>query len=253
MLSNPSALDGQRAVTGLGSAMKPITTIAFDFDDTLVHNETLFVVTQERFYDLVAPYASAGDVHDRLLKREIANLHLFGYGIKGFTLSMIETAIEVTDGKVPTDAIQEIVEMGKQMLDHPIELLEGVQDTLEQLADSHRLMLITKGDLFDQESKLARTGLGDLFWEVEVVSEKDPETYRRVLDRHDVPADEFLMVGNSVKSDILPVLEIGGRAVHIPYVVTWAHEEANGHDETNQNFVSLEAIKDLPAYLNGGS
>jgi len=231
--------------------MKPITTIAFDFDDTLVHNETLFVVTQERFYDLVAPYANAGDVHDRLLQREIANLHLFGYGIKGFTLSMIETAIEVTEGKVPAEAIQQIVEMGKQMLDHPIELLEGVQDTLELLAGSHRLMLITKGDLFDQESKLARTGLGDLFWEVEVVSEKDPETYRRVLDRHEVPADEFLMVGNSVKSDILPVLEIGGRAVHIPYVVTWAHEEANGHDKSSQDFISLDAIKELPAYLNG--
>lgn len=233
--------------------MKPISTIAFDFDDTLIHNETLFVVTQERFYDLVAPYASAGDVQQRLLQREIENLHLFGYGIKGFTLSMIETAIEVTDGKVPTDAVQQIVEMGKQMLAHPIELLDGVKETLELLAGGHRLMLITKGDLFDQESKLARTGLGDLFWEVEVVSEKDPETYRRVLDRHEVSADEFLMVGNSVKSDILPVLEIGGRAVHIPYIVTWAHEEAHGQSEANQDFPSLEAIRDLPAFLNGAS
>lgn len=229
--------------------MKPITTIAFDFDDTLVHNETLFVVTQEKFFDLVAPYSDADDVHEKLLQREIENLHLFGYGIKGFTLSMIETAIEVTEGRVPTAALQDIVDMGKEMLKHPIELLDGVEETLNGLAESHRLMLITKGDLFDQESKLARTGLGDLFWQVEVLSEKDTANYSRVLTRYGVAPSEFLMVGNSVKSDILPVLEIGGQAVHIPYIVTWEHEQHDADPSAPATFPSLNSITELPDLL----
>lgn len=229
--------------------MHPVTTIAFDFDDTLVHNETLFVVTQERFHDLLSPYTDAANVHERLLQREIANLHLFGYGIKGFTLSMIETAIEVTEGKVPIDVIQQIIDMGKQMLQHPIELLDGVKDTLESLADDYRLMVITKGDLFDQESKVARTGLGDLFWQVDVVSEKDPESYRRILERNGVKPTEFLMVGNSIKSDILPVLEIGGRAIHIPYIVTWAHEDTEAPQDAGPGFASLGSIAEVPSFL----
>lgn len=221
-------------------------TIGFDGDDTLWHNESLFSMTQDRFRALLAHAADTTDLDRRLLEAERANLSVYGYGIKGFVLSMIETAIAVTDGHVPARDLQSLIDFGKAMLEHPVELLPGVKEVVETLAGRHRLVLITKGDLFDQESKIARSGLSDLFHAVEIVSEKDPATYRRVMDRHGIDPARFLMVGNSVRSDILPVLATGAHAVHIPYAITWAHEEAEVPDE---HYRRLESIRDLPALL----
>ena len=226
-----------------------VDVIAFDGDDTLWHNETLFSVTQEKFRALLRPYVAEADIDASLLATEKRNLALFGYGIKGFTLSMIETAIEVSERRVTAAEIQTIIDHGKAMLDHPVELLDGVEEIVASLREIYRLMLITKGDLFDQESKIARSGLAEQFWKIEIVSEKDPETYRRVLGSHDIDPDRFLMVGNSVRSDILPVLEIGGRAVHIPYHVTWEHEHADPLAAAANSFRTLDSVFELPTIL----
>jgi putative hydrolase of the HAD superfamily len=201
-------------------------TIAFDADDTLWHNETLFAVTSEQIAALLSPYSDAESLHRRLIETERRNLRLFGYGVKGFTLSMIESAIEVSEGRVSALEIQTILEAGKKLLAHPIELLPQVRETLEGLSKRHNLMMITKGDLFHQESRIAMSGLGELFSAVEVVSEKNPETYRKILRRYHIDVEDFVMVGNSVKSDILPVLEVGARTIHIPYEITWELEVA---------------------------
>ena len=221
-------------------------TIGFDGDDTLWHNESLFSMTQDRFRALLAHAADPTDLDRRLLEAERANLRVYGYGIKGFVLSMIETAIAVTDGNVAARDLQSLIDFGKAMLDHPVELLPGVAEVVEALSSRYRLVLITKGDLFDQESKIARSGLSELFHAVEIVSEKDPATYRRVMDRHGIDPARFLMVGNSVRSDILPVLATGAHAVHIPYAITWAHEEAEVPDD---HYRHLDSVRDLPALL----
>jgi putative hydrolase of the HAD superfamily len=226
-----------------------ITTIAFDGDDTLWHNESIFSMTQERFRALMAKYRGEADLDERLLATEARNLRLFGYGVKGFILSMIETAIEVSERQVCAADVQTIVDFGKAMLGHPVELLEGVRPTVEMLGERYRLMVITKGDLFDQESKLARSGLDELFWKVEIVSEKHEATYRRIMSVHGIAPNEFLMVGNSIRSDVLPVLAAGARAVHVPYHMTWVHERADLPDDLPGRVWSLERIADLPALL----
>ncbi len=226
-----------------------VNVIAFDGDDTLWHNETLFSVTQEKFRALLRPYVEEADIDTSLLATETRNLALFGYGIKGFTLSMIETAIEVSNGQVTASEVQALIEHGKAMLDHPVELLDGVEEIVDSLGAMYRVMLITKGDLFDQESKIARSGLAERFWKIEIVSQKDPATYRRILRAHDIAPESFLMVGNSVKSDILPVLEIGGRAVHIPYQITWDHEVPDPLAAAGQSYRSLDSIAELPLVL----
>ncbi len=214
--------------------------VAFDGDDTLWHNEPLFWATTRRFQELLAPYSDPDALARRLEAAQIANLALFGYGIKGFVLSMIETAIAVSDGAVPAAVIHEFVERGKDMLAHPVHLLDGAAEALTEVrAMGVRLVLITKGDLFDQESKLARSGLADLFDAVEIVSEKDRATYARLFARHGVGAGAArpVMVGNSVRSDVLPVLAAGGHAVHVPYPSTWSHEMADlplGHPRLHQ-------------------
>lgn len=227
-----------------------IETVAFDGDDTLWHNETLFSVTQARFAELLAPYGDFTDLPDSLVATERRNLLVFGYGIKGFVLSMIETAIEVTGGDVQARDIQAIIDSGKAMRDHPVELLEGVREVVEALAGGpQRLMVITKGDLFDQESKLAGSGLAELFDVIEIVSEKDRATYQRILDRHHVDPGAFLMVGNSLRSDVLPVVEVGGRAVHVPYEVTWAIERVDAADGGRPGVWELDSIGALPGLL----
>lgn len=200
---------------------------------------------------ILAPWTPEGvdalGAHDTTERR---NLELFGYGIKGFTLSMLETAIEVSRGEVTTSALAELLRLGREMLAHPVELLPGVAEAVAALSETHRLVLITKGDLIHQEQKVARSGLADLFERIEIVSEKDPATYRAVLDRVGVAPEAFLMVGNSVKSDVLPVLELGGHAVHVPYEITWVHEVSDGHDA--DAFPVLESLADLPGWLAGG-
>ncbi len=205
---------------------RPITTIGFDADDTLWQNERFFRLTEERFVALLGAQGTAAEISGRLLEAERRNLAFYGFGIKGFVLSMIETAIEITDGAVPAAVIGEILAAGREMAAHPVETLPQARETLERLAASHRLVLITKGDLFDQERKLAQSGLGELFHGVEIVSDKTPEVYRRIFERHGDGPQRAMMVGNSLKSDVLPALAAGAWAVHIPHELTWALEHA---------------------------
>lgn len=226
-----------------------IRMIGLDGDDTLWHSETYFAVTEERFRRLLDPWLPPDVVAERLLGRERANLRIFGYGVKGFTISMVETAIEASGGRIPASSIQQIIEWGKEMHDHPVELLDGVERTVRALAADHRLLLVTKGDLFHQESKVAASGLVEHFEGVEIVAEKDARTYRRALARHGVDPAEFVMVGNSVRSDVLPVLEIGGRAVHVPYGITWGHEVVEVRPAGVPAWWHAEAIADVPDLL----
>ncbi|GAB4423816.1 MAG: HAD family hydrolase [Anaerolineae bacterium] len=226
-----------------------IEVIAFDADDTLWHNESIYHFTQAQFAALLAPYCTPETVEQRLYQTEMRNLQHYGYGVKSFTLSMIETAIELSEGKIRGGEIQQIIDFARQMLREPVHLLAGVVETVTALAKDYRLMVITKGDLFDQESKVARSGLGDRFFAVEVVSVKNAEVYRALLAKHDIAPERFLMVGNSLPSDVLPVAEIGGRAVHIPYHITWQHESGKVDDVARQNCIELEDIRQLPALL----
>lgn len=203
-----------------------ITTIGFDADDTLWQNERFFRLTEDRFQALLADHADPDHLAERLLATERRNLKLYGFGAKGFTLSMIETALEVSDQRLPVAVIDEILALGRAMLSFPIETLPHVRETLDALAGRFRLVLITKGDLFDQERKLAQSGLGELFSGVEIVSDKTVATYAHVFAIHGDGADRSLMVGNSLRSDILPALEAGAFAVHVPHELTWAYERA---------------------------
>jgi putative hydrolase of the HAD superfamily len=222
-----------------------IEVVGLDGDDTLWRNEEYFADTQEFFRGLVAPYSNGVDLDDRLAANERRNLELFGFGVKGFTLSMIETAIEVSEGRVGSREVQALLDRGKAMLAQPVELLDGVAETVANLADHFRLVLITKGDLLHQEQKLARSGLAELFWQIEIVSEKDEPTYERILERRVIEPASFVMVGNSVRSDVLPVLAIGARAVHIPAELIWAYEHAD-HDGS---VPTLSSIRELPGWL----
>jgi putative hydrolase of the HAD superfamily len=224
--------------------------IGFDADDTLWHNERLFSLIQSRFREILN--AHHPEVVDQTLyATERRNLQYFGYGVKGFVLSMLETAVELTQGEVTGAEIQQIMDFGKEMLDAPLELLPHAGEIIRRLSPSHRLILITKGDLFDQETKIARSGLADHFQAIEIVSEKDASTYRSLLQRHQVDPENFVMVGNSLRSDILPVLEIGGSAIYVPHELTWAHE----HDKapTSKRYSELEHLGQLPDWLQAHS
>jgi putative hydrolase of the HAD superfamily len=227
----------------------PIKVVAFDGDDTLWHNETHFHFTQAALRDLLRGHVPDADVDVRLFETEMANLSLYGYGIKSFTLSMIETAIEITDGTIPASDLKVILDWGKRMLKEPTELLDGVRETLLDVARKHELLLITKGDLFDQESKLARSGLAEHFVGVEILSDKNVDSYRRVLGRRGIAVEEFVMVGNSLRSDVVPVVELGARAVHIPYHVTWHHEQVDEESLPGDGWFRLENIGELGRLL----
>ena len=225
-----------------------ITTVGLDADDTLWHNETIFRLTHARFVDLLDEHGDLETIEARLADVERRNLRLYGYGVKGFTLSMIETAMELCDGGAPPEVVREILAAGREMLSHPVETLPGVDEALAALSDRYRLVLITKGDLMDQERKLAASGLGELFAAVEIVSEKDQGTYDRVFARHGTGADEAVMAGNSVKSDVNPAIQAGAYGVHIPYHITWAHEIAEPPVD-HPRFGHLDNISDLPAWI----
>lgn len=207
--------------------MVQITTVGFDADDTLWHNERVFQGTQERFRALLADFADTIHLDERLLEAERRNLGHYGFGVKGFVLSMIETAIEVTDERVPARVIKSLIEAGQEMLSHPIELLPHAREAVTAASARHRIILITKGDLLDQERKLAQSGLGDLFHGVEIVSDKTEATYREVFGKHGSGSHDAVMVGNSVRSDILPAIAAGAWGVHVPYGLTWALEQAD--------------------------
>ena len=228
-----------------------VTTIGFDADDTLWHHETFYRGTEERFADLLSDYAPAEHLQDRLLAAERRNLEHYGFGVKGFTLSMIETAIEVTEGRVPGHVIAEILAAGRDMLAHPIDLLPHAREAVEAIAATHRVILVTKGDLMDQERKLAQSGLGDLFDAVEIVSDKTPAVYARLFARHGTGARQALMVGNSIKSDVLPVIEAGGWGVHVPHGLAWAldHADAPAGHPRFRALPDLGGLADLVAGL----
>ncbi|HET6949269.1 MAG TPA: HAD family hydrolase [Acidimicrobiales bacterium] len=228
-----------------------IEVVAFDGDDTLWHSESHFVDAHEQFCALVAPYVDdRGLVDDLVVATERSNLALYGYGAKAFTLSLIETAIELTSGRVTSREISAILALGKGLLDHPVELLDGVDDVVGELAGTgRRLMVVTKGDLFHQEAKVAGSGLADRFTRVEIVSEKDVPTYRRVMAAAEVEPDRFLMIGNSVRSDVLPVVELGGHAAHLPYPYTWEWEHVPDADAARQGFHELSSIRELPGLV----
>ena len=226
----------------------PITTVGLDADDTLWHNETIFRLTHARFVDLLDDHGDAETIETRLADVERRNLRLYGYGVKGFTLSMIETAMELCDGGAPPEVVREILAAGREMLAHPVETLPGVDEVVAELSEKYRLVLITKGDLLDQERKLAASGLGERFRAVEIVSEKDRATYDRVFARHGTGPAEAVMAGNSMKSDVVPAIEAGAFGVHIPYHVTWAHELADA-PEGHPRYVSLSRIGELPNWI----
>lgn len=207
--------------------LEGVTHLGVDADDTLWHSENRFHETHQRFHELLAEHVelTVDELERRMLETERRNLRLFGYGAKGFTLSLIETAIEVTGGTISTPAISTILEFGKDLLDHPVELLDGVAEAIDRFRRRGlHLTLITKGDLWHQESKVAASGIAEHFDAIEIVAEKNPATYRAILDRHGIVPERFAMVGNSVRSDVLPVVELGARAVHVPYRFLWAHE-----------------------------
>ncbi|MCT4558404.1 MAG: HAD family hydrolase [Pelagimonas sp.] len=205
---------------------RQLQTIAFDADDTLWHNERFFQLTQDRFADLLRDYTDAEDVMHRLEQAERRNIGHYGFGVKGFVLSMIETAIEVTDQRVPAAVIQNLLDAGQEMLDHPIELLPHAQEAVERAAQEFHVMLITKGDLLHQERKLAQSGLGDLFDAVEIVSDKQPDTYARLFGRVPGGAPGAMMIGNSMKSDVRPAIDAGGWGVFVPHDLAWSLEHA---------------------------
>ncbi|MDU8929558.1 HAD family hydrolase [Alisedimentitalea sp. MJ-SS2] len=225
-----------------------LTTIGFDADDTLWHNERFFQITQERFGALLRDYADPDHLSERLLEAERRNLGHYGFGIKGFMLSMIETALEVTSDRVPGSVIHEIISAGQEMLRHPIELLSHAREAVEVLAAEYQLVLITKGDLLDQERKLAQSGLGELFDAVEIVSDKTPETYRAAFARHGDGPGHAMMVGNSMKSDVLPAIEAGGWGVFIPHGIEWELEKAEPPVGVSR-YAELVDLGELPSLV----
>ncbi|TRD21650.1 HAD family hydrolase [Palleronia caenipelagi] len=206
--------------------MATITTVGFDADDTLWHNERFFKMTEARFAELLADHAEQDHLAERLLEAERRNVGHYGFGIKGFMLSMIETALDVTGDRVPAEVVRGILDAGQEMLAHPIELLPHARDAIEALHGDYCLLLVTKGDLLDQERKLAQSGLGDLFDGIEIVSGKHPETYTRIFSDHGDGPDSGLMAGNSLASDVLPMIAAGGYGVYVPHGQIWALEEA---------------------------
>jgi putative hydrolase of the HAD superfamily len=198
--------------------------IAFDADDTLWVNEPYFRKAEEDFANLLLDYLPAHSIQKELFSTEIANLSLYGYGVKGFMLSMIETALRISNQQLPPSLIQEILRIGKEMLDRPVEIIDGVEQVLTNLHGKYRLVVATKGDLLDQERKLMKSGLLSFFHHTEIMSDKQPNDYAKLIRHLDILPDEFMMIGNSLKSDVIPVLELGGHAIHIPYHITWAHE-----------------------------
>ena len=223
--------------------------IAFDADDTLWHTEHLYSDAQERFKQLLAPYTDATEIEQKLFETESANLRYFGFGVKSFALSMIETAITLTGGQISGHDIQRVIDLAKGMLSADVQLLEHAEDTLARLAQAVPLMIITKGDLLDQESKIERSGLGRHFKYVEIVSDKTPASYGALLARHNLRPEGFLMVGNSLRSDVLPVLALGARAVQIPYRHPWAHEQVTPEELNGASYAELEHLGQLVEWV----
>lgn len=229
--------------------MKDIKIIAFDADDTLWVNEPLFQHAEKQFCDLLEDFLPHHTVSRELLAVEINNLAQYGYGVKSFVLSMIETAIKISDKTIGVEVVQRILELGKELLDAPVEIIEGVVDVLEALKGKYRLVMATKGDLLDQERKLQKSGLATYFHHTEIVSEKNETEYQKLIRHLDIEPHEFLMIGNSLKSDVIPILNIGGYGFHVPYHTTWAYEKIEIRIE-NEKFRRLNKIVEALDYIS---
>jgi putative hydrolase of the HAD superfamily len=225
-----------------------IKVIAFDADDTLWDNETYFQEVENKFFELMEEYLPQHSVARELLRVEIQNLPLYGYGIKAFMLSMVETAISISNKTINVSVIEKIISYGRELLDKPIQKLEGVDEVLENLKGRYRLVVATKGDLLDQERKLKKSGIEHYFHHTEIMSEKGENDFRKLIKRLDIQPENFLMIGNSLKSDVLPVLSIGGHAIHIPYHVTWGHEKIE-YEVKHKNFKQFPSIRDILSVL----
>ena len=228
---------------------KNIKVIGFDADDTLWVNETFFREAELAFGKLLQPYETINQIDQELFKIEIENLPIYGYGIKGFVLSMVEAALKISNNQISHKSLNAIVEIGKDMLNKPVELLAGVEQVLQQLSSTHRLILATKGDLLDQERKLKKSALSSYFHHIEVMSDKQEANYSHLLHHLDIQADEFLMIGNSLKSDILPLVNLGAHAAHIPFHTTWQHEVVESHELHQKKYLTLKKITDILQYI----
>jgi len=222
-----------------------IKIIGFDADDTLWVNETYFREAETEFCNLMSEYETPNKTDQELFKMEMKNLSIYGYGVKAFVLSMVEMALEISNGNVSQKKIQAILDIGKNMLEKPVELLDGVDDVLKALSRKYRIILATKGDLLDQERKLEKSGLTDYFHHIEVMSDKKEENYKKLLKHLDIEPSEFLMVGNSLKSDILPLIQLNANAIHIPFHTTWAHEQVTEKETNGKNYKTISNLREL--------
>lgn len=228
---------------------KNIKVIGFDADDTLWVNETYFRNAEFEFAKLLSAYETPNKIDQELFKKEMDNLELYGYGVKGFVLSMVEMALEVSNYNVSNKTIESILNIGKDMINKPVELLEGVKEVLETLSNKYRLILATKGDLLDQERKLEKSGLIDYFHHIEVLSDKKEANYSKLLNHLDINPSEFLMIGNSLKSDILPLVNIKAHAIHVPFHTTWAHEEVSDTEKNGNDYKTVTKLNEILKFL----
>ncbi|MCD8402493.1 HAD family hydrolase [Tenacibaculum finnmarkense genomovar finnmarkense] len=226
--------------------MNKIKVIAFDADDTLWINETFFREAEKEFAKLLSGYETENKIHQELYKKEIDNLKIYGYGVKGFVLSMVECALELSNYKVNQKIIDKILGIGKEMLAQPIDLLDGVEEVLQELQGKCKIIVATKGDLLDQERKLEKSGILKYFHHTEVMSDKKPADYLKLIKHLDIQPSELLMIGNSLKSDVLPLIEIGAAAIHVPFHTTWAHEQVKG----NQKSTEYQTVSNITEVLN---
>ncbi|WP_147676883.1 HAD family hydrolase [Algibacter pacificus] len=229
---------------------KNIKVIGFDADDTLWVNETYFRVAEDKICKLLSQYETPNKIDQELFKKEISNLPLYGYGVKAFTLSMVEVALELSNYTVSNQTIEAILNIGKDMLNKPVELLDGVEEVLKTLSKKHKLILATKGDLLDQERKLEKSGLTNYFHHIEVLSDKQGDNYSKLLNHLDIKPSEFLMVGNSLKSDVLPLVNLKAQAIHVPFHTTWAHEKVTKKEMNGKAFITINTLKDLLKLIN---
>ena len=227
-----------------------IKVIGFDADDTLWVNETYFREAEQEFGKLLSNYETLNKIDQELFKMEMDNLDNYGYGVKAFILSMIESALELSNYRVSNKTIKAILDIGKEMINKPVKLLDGVEDVLSQVCKTHRLILATKGDLLDQERKLENSGLTKYFHHIEVLSNKNEENYSKLLNHLDIEPEEFLMVGNSLKSDVLPLINIGAQAIHVPFHTTWAHEEVAEEEINDRSYITISCLTDVLKIIN---
>lgn len=227
-----------------------IKVIGFDADDTLWVNETYFRDAESEFGDLLSQFETKNKIDQELFKKELKNLPIYGYGIKGFVLSMVELALELSNNTVSNETIQEILNIGKRMINKPVELLDGVEEVLQNLSQSYRLIVATKGDLLDQERKLEQSGLLEYFHHIEVLSDKKEANYSKLLNHLDINPSEFLMIGNSLKSDILPLINIKAHAIHVPFHTTWLHEQVSEQETNGKSYKTIPALTDILQILN---